>query len=268
MHEEVERLVLQAFDAARLAGKNDWRRMTTAVLKNRLLQITRGSFAEADYGATSFREFVRLAGGILRIDESTIPTSLELLPDDKPTAPRASEPAAERIRPDLWISVMDYSSGRKFVWDEHQRRARAVRSDEDEQGTLMPTVNSQIVEGWREEFAQRYSDKLDEEAWQHLMAWKEKALSSKALPPPLVGAWNTELKAKVSEILAAWFNEHGITAPTDMIGRPEERQDDYLESLRKLVLECVAVMNHRELTELKLPPAAILRARAKGQTRR
>ncbi|MEO6194690.1 MAG: hypothetical protein ABIS20_16890 [Thermoanaerobaculia bacterium] len=268
MHKEAERLVLQAFEAARLAGKKDWRRMTTAVLKNRLLQITEGSFAEFNYGAKNFREFVQLASNILRVDESTIPNSLELLSEDQSIPQERSAPAAERIRPDLWTSVMDYSSGRKFVWDERQHRAQAVSSDDHSQGPLMPTINSEIVDGWREEFAQRYVGKLDEGTWQHLTTWKEKALPSKGLPSALVSAWNRELKTKVSDILSVWFKEHGLETPAGMVEHSEARRDEYLESLRKLVLECVAVMNQRELIELKLPPSAILRIRTKAPLKR
>ena len=40
--ENPERLIIRAFEQARDAGKLDWQRMTTAVLKNRMLGITEG----------------------------------------------------------------------------------------------------------------------------------------------------------------------------------------------------------------------------------
>ena len=40
--ERPERLIIQAFEQAMDAGKIDWQRMTTAVLKNRMLVLTEG----------------------------------------------------------------------------------------------------------------------------------------------------------------------------------------------------------------------------------
>ena len=49
MMEDAKQLIRQAFKQARVSGKPDWHRMTTAVLKNRLLSITGNAFNETEY---------------------------------------------------------------------------------------------------------------------------------------------------------------------------------------------------------------------------
>ena len=52
--------------------------MTTAVLKNRLLDLTGGTFDEAAYGATTFMDFVLRNEDTLAVDRSTAPPLVEL----------------------------------------------------------------------------------------------------------------------------------------------------------------------------------------------
>ncbi len=52
-HADVRALILAAFKQARAKGKPDWEVMTTAVLKNRILQLTGLSFNPNDYGAST-----------------------------------------------------------------------------------------------------------------------------------------------------------------------------------------------------------------------
>ena len=56
--QEAQQLIVSAYERARSSGKLDWNKMTMAVLKNRLLDLTQGAFDETTYGATSFTDFV------------------------------------------------------------------------------------------------------------------------------------------------------------------------------------------------------------------
>ena len=46
MTTDTKTLIRKTFDMARVSGKLDWYRMTTAVLKNRLLMLTKNEFRE------------------------------------------------------------------------------------------------------------------------------------------------------------------------------------------------------------------------------
>ena len=56
--EDAGKLIRQAFQRAKHAGKADWNEMTSAVLKSRMLDITGNNFNEADYGYFNFTEFL------------------------------------------------------------------------------------------------------------------------------------------------------------------------------------------------------------------
>jgi hypothetical protein len=99
---EARGLILQAFRMARDSGKADWRRMAVAVLKNRLLQLTRGAFSETAFGAQTFPEFVLRDAEITRLDKSTWPPIVELTVDLPQRAEDVAPPVAGqgRVRSD------------------------------------------------------------------------------------------------------------------------------------------------------------------------
>ena len=66
--EDAKQLIQQAFEQAKASGKPDWHRMTTAVLKNRLLSLTGNAFNEAAYGAPTFSNFVATHDDLVYID--------------------------------------------------------------------------------------------------------------------------------------------------------------------------------------------------------
>lgn len=65
---DVRDLLKDAFEAARTSGRSTWWEMTAAVLKNRLLQLARGSFDESQFGAGRFLD---LLGGMTISSRST-----------------------------------------------------------------------------------------------------------------------------------------------------------------------------------------------------
>lgn len=273
--EDAKELIRKAFAVARESGKQDWRRMTIAVLKNRILSITNREFNEAKYGAATFQEFVRQAGDLVRVDDSVLPAVVELLdeggvgiaatPPPGTPATGGAAPSA-RIRPDLWRAVMDYASGQTFVWDATEGRAREARTDETSPHKL-PTVSAEELTQWRGEFVrQRIADPVTAEK---LETWQKHRLPSTTLPGWLRGVWYEYLKARIESRLRLWFQREGFEAPPDLATSGSASLGTRLaglEALRQLVSDCVAEMTEKEIAELRLPPAAVLRAqqRRKG----
>jgi hypothetical protein len=67
---DAKTLTRQAFEQARLSGRQEWQMMTTAVLKNRMLQLTSREFTEAAYGANSVLDLVRLIPETVELEEA------------------------------------------------------------------------------------------------------------------------------------------------------------------------------------------------------
>src|SRR5207253_7391747 len=59
-----------------------------------------------------------------------------------------------RIRSDLWRAVMDYASGRKFVWDPAKNAA--YPSDDPSASPLLPTVDANLLKEWRAKVAAKH----------------------------------------------------------------------------------------------------------------
>lgn len=247
---DLEREIVTAFMAARARGKPEWQRMKLAVLKNRLLQITRGSFSESLHGVSKFQDVLALLPNLVRVQGDTV----ELLrADDVPAPSQAADSPRLRVRRDLWDAVVDYASGRSFIWDEAARVARTARPDE---GPVLPTVSKEQMRQWREKFAASHAGTHD------LKDWIEQGLATRALPLELRGIWNRFLRDQVVDRLNAWFAEHRLEPPTIT---EEVRENNSLDELRKLVISCIAVMTEEELAELRLSPSVFLRAQRQGR---
>lgn len=116
--EDATLLIQQAFERAKVGGKPDWHRITTAVLKNRLLDLTGNTFNEAKYCADTFTAFVLRYSDIVHLDRSKFPPIVQLRDAELDTlAPGYVETASNRVRvrSDLWQAVLDYSSGTRYV---------------------------------------------------------------------------------------------------------------------------------------------------------
>lgn len=263
--DDLRQLIRQAFDVARESGRADWQQMTTAVLKNRLLDLTDRSFDEADYGARTISDLVRRLSDILLIDDSVRPARVQLSSAETPL-PAIGLPVNSRVRPDLWRAVIDYRSGKKYVWDG----SFAVASDKSTTGDRnypeLPTITAETMDGWRSEFSQgvesAISDDVDRDA---LDTWRIGGLPARGLPSALRGRWSAALKDHVVSILENWFSRESLPVPSDLLlsGRREKRPrtvEPSTEKIREFVLRCVSAMTDEELRELRLPPAAVMRA--------
>ena len=117
--------------------------MTTAVLKNRLLDLTGRAFDEAAYGATSFMDFVLRNKETLAVDHSTVPPLVELrnaASSRQPSDEAVDVKAPHRIRPDLWKAALDYSSGTRYVWDVARRSGAHCQITEAEESVRNSSV--------------------------------------------------------------------------------------------------------------------------------
>lgn len=276
MSERAKQLIQAAFQRARESGKSDWHRMSLAVLKNRILQLTDHAFREQEYGVRSFTEFVKLASEIADIDESTRPPIVVLRTEtaaaeatsDKqlalsvtPTAPILyADAPSTRIRPDLWNAVMDYRSGTRYGWDATQLRAR--RMEEGETLPVLPTITPEEERKWRTEFAAAQERGLSTPQVDRLHYWRDAGLASTALPGQMRKPWNAELKRRAAALLQRWFEQQAITPPAILVHAETTRPGaDDGEELRRFLLDCVRSMTPQELATLNIPASVVLRVR-------
>lgn len=245
--------------------------MTVAVLKNRLLTLTNGEFDETQYGAQTMREFINLALDVVTIDNAKTPP-LVTLRGEATGQDAEPSPAKTQVRADLWHAIMDYSRRVTFVWDPESRRAREALPGENL--LAFPTISENDLRGWRKSFVdQQALLALDAGAREKLQAWQERILPSSVLPRPLAAAWHLELKERVVTLLRSWFAEQAIEEPPDLLqpfvlpGSESKSAKPDIEALRQIVIECIEVMSERELSELRVSPAVLLRAVARNKKR-
>jgi hypothetical protein len=273
---ELLRLIRMAFESRRDAGKTDWDRMSVAVLKNKVLDLTDRHFDQAQWGASTFTGLLRTVP-IIALDESQRPP-VAVLAREAAAAERSAG-ARTRLRPDLWRAVMDYSAGVPYVL----RNGEAVRQDapptEPAPGPepVLPTATREELAQWRQDFASAHAAAAAAADQEQLAAWRERGLGTRMLPAGLQGPWNDDLQRRALDRLRSWFDEQGLPVPSDILQEaqtqppptaplapPRRSVQDY--ALRGLVLRVVRAMTRQELEELRLPPAALLRGETLGRS--
>lgn len=240
--------------------------MTTAVLKNRLIQLSKGSFRESEHGAKSMVELIEQAKDVVVLDKSQFPHVVELISSgvDK-EALSLDEISMELIRPDLWQATMDYTSGNQYVWDTKKGTARP-RIAEDSADYLLPTITSQVDAAWRKEFVEKVIGANSGALKKRLSAFVERSVSPRVLPRAVLVKWNDFVKEKIQQMLSKWFEDHKIQPPEKFVVKtirrlPRIAQEDEVEQLRDLIVACVRGMSPQELATINLPPLALLRTR-------
>ena len=269
---DAKQLIVQAFEQARVAGKHDWHRMTTAVLKNRMLSLTGNAFNEGDYGAANFTTFISRYRDLVDIDESKLPPVIELRTSeagDLAHGYAGPAPSRSRIRSDLWRAVLDYASGTEYVWDAVDGQARLSQSGED--NPILPIVSKAMHQQWRAEFIESVTDSAinTPEQEERANTWVRDQLPTSQLPPHLIPGWNGFLRDKVHRHLLLWFDESGLDPPSDLISYAAERttrRSTDTEVLRQLILRIVREMTEHELAQLNLPSRAVLRVTIQPRT--
>jgi len=270
--EVARNLVLQAFETARSSGRQEWRAMSVAVMKNRLLDLTDGAFRETDYGAPTFGYFVSLFPDLLEVEllenrqplvrlKETALTELTKLPSHQIPPARFT-----RLRADLWRAFFDFHSGRTYVWDVEREVAESGTPDATH--ILIPTLSPTEEAQWRQEFLADLVHLLGPEETTAATEWQEKRLGTDALPAQLRGPWNGNIRAHVESKVRDFFQSAGLTVPVDLLSAPEERQRSERISdtarLRSLIQRCVNEMTHEELAALPLPAGVVMRVQTRA----
>lgn len=196
--------------------------MNLAVLNNRLLQITDRRFTPHTYGASDFRAFVAmLAPDVRLIHEgnfwraelvtstmiSTDATGVDVAKNGPPPGahPGQASSLTGRIRRDLWTAVMDFASGRTYVWDEKLGSARIATHGELQ--PRMPTITPVELSEWRQTFLEQnaQAQALDPGSVAQARRWHELGLATHFLPISLQQNWNQELSLRVRQRLQSFF---------------------------------------------------------------
>ncbi len=272
-------LVRAAFDRARASGKDNWRTMTTAVLKNRILSLTSRQFSERDYGSDNFAQLLRRIPDLVQLRGDQHPLSVHFVPRDAgegPASPAGGDSGARstsahqehewlnwRVRDDLWRAVVDYDSGTRYVLNPTTGLAEP-RAETGGSDLLLPTVDPAELHRWRAAFVEDVKRQLGEEYDpDRLEKWVDSPGATVGLPLSLRGRWNEQLKRNVSERLRSWLAGQGLAVPDDLLvptapgsstpGRQKEPGE--ARRLRDFVLACVAQMSHDELLRLTIPIA-------------
>jgi hypothetical protein len=177
------------------------------------------------------------------------------------------ELAGMRLRNDLWHAILDYSSGKPYVYDLEARIARPwVHGDL----TLpqFPTVPRDTVASWRQVFVESLDVATRDKFGGSLRVWAEGRGKQADLPGSLRGSWGDFLKRKVVQILLDWFQSQGIPPPEDMLKPAERRTGPAAEAisevvetqrLRDAIISAVRAMTYDELSQVTLPASAWLR---------
>lgn len=264
-------LIRRAFDIARLSDKPGWHEMSSAVLKNRILDLTSRRFDETLWRVASFQEWLDLFGDMIEVDRTRKPPWVRLLDVEQASAQTAAPvdeavmnaatplPKRWRIRRDLWQAAMDVGRAGEWYWNGDHVELLPLHPPEGMGYVRVPTFSADELAGLRQSFAEHLTLTEDEQSLVH--RWAGEFLPDAVLPVGLRGQWIATLKAAVLDRLRSWFASTGITEPVDLVQEPgfTPSPDEPLGDLRSLVLRCIQHMTRAELEDLRLPPAALLR---------
>lgn len=268
-HEEGVQLIRNAFSRARETGAPEWRTMTAAVLKNRILDLTSRAFDEADWGASSFRVFLEQFDDVVAVDASTRPPRVTIREDATALAPSSERDGLpdigpqKRVRADLWNAVLDYSGRWAYLWDDG-RVTKAVPDRLPAGGKVLPSLTKAEFKGWRSDFLDRIGGE-HAGAQPFLRNWLEREEPLATLPPEFRIPWVVELKGRVLKRLQDWFRDNNVIPPLDLVVGEDETlqasQGKGAEDLRQYVLAAVREMTAAELGALQLPASVAFRVK-------
>ena len=233
--EEALELVEAAFIQAQRKQGSSATSMALSVLNNRMLQMTARRFNPQAFGAKDLKAFVTLLNPTFRLRgeapqlavEWSAPAAVSgaaqparrtsvssprvesrntamtgnVQPVDAPPAVQVAE--SGRIRKDLWQAIMDYSSGRAYVWDASVGLARVALAQD--LAPRMPTLSSIELDQWRVTFIEANRASLQGAKLVSAQRWQEQRLPTNYLPFELQQAWNRELTLRVRQRLQEFF---------------------------------------------------------------
>jgi len=267
---ELEALVRQAFDRARESGKEDWRHMSTAVLKNRLSQILGEKFDQGRFGYERMTDLVQDLPDVLAVDDTRRPPVLYLLPEP----PRAPSGVAEdaitidesiTVRPDLWAATIDYASGEPYFLVGGTARPSSRIEGSPDIPVPLPTITQEVLDAWRADFAEsieRMHGVDDEDVRARAQVWLNERRGTRALPGVLQGLWNLYLKRAVVARLRDWYAGADLPVPANLtierkVARTQPRPSEE-SRLREALIATIRRMSPDELKAVQLPASALL----------
>jgi hypothetical protein len=214
---EVLALVQKVFEQERDKNRADWRLMRASLLNNRLLSMTERKFQPQRYGAKDFRHLIGKLYPWVQATRSDDDYIVEWRGEEvsKPgyKAPPGTLLKGWGVREDLWASMIDYRSGKSYVWDPSINKAREGRASEGL--PLLPTLTSGEVTQWRADFLERHKAGLQGADLASALRWKEQGLSAINLPKSLQQKWNRDITRRVRRRLRDFFGERADTgSPT------------------------------------------------------
>lgn len=260
--DDVKTLIRRAFAIARDSGRPEWNRMSMAVLKNRLLDMTGRTFDQALYGASTFGDLVSTMPDLVSIDRTVTPPYVELV--GIKIAARGTR-SSYRVRDDLWRATIDYRSGDDYVWDDETQAARKADENFDAE-SLLPTLTEDEMNALRTEFAGRFGENLDAETDEpnEMAHWVQRGLATRFLPPRLQPEWNQFVVSNIADRLRTWFARRRISLPDDFMYAPSPiapAEASRGENLRRFIIDVIRAMSQDELDRIQLPASAIARVR-------
>jgi hypothetical protein len=266
-----EDLIVDSFAVAR-ATKSEWDIMLLAVLKNRMIAASEGTFDEADYGAPNMASFalkfptllapeIDGAQGAVRIKQPDRVPEVAITPQTQ-TSTTAVAGKAHRIRTDLWNAVMDYRSGFSYVWVLEEGVARPLEPG-DTQTFLLPTLSNEDVRAWRQELLERVRAEVsDGEVIRETETWASSNAPTQLLPFIARSTWNSLQNSNVERRLRDFFELHELEIPSDLIAEKttSRRQSSVSGStkkgeigLRMFLHRCIDAMTEAEMKSLLVP---------------
>lgn len=250
--------VLAAFKQARERGKQDWWRMTTPVLKNRMLQLDPRGLEDL-VGNQTFRAWVEAQPSLTITPDGKhaiveLPEHLRRLIENESQTEAVGDAMidwrAVRVRPDLWRAVIDHDSERRYVWDAESQRA--VHATAQDGRPVLPSLTPDDMRSLRASFAGsvRGTD---------LSEWVATPGSTEDLPRRHRGLWNEVVKKEVIKRLTSWFSDQGLVVP-DITQQTDIHVRDANDATARDLLRALATdMRPAELQQVTVPLSAVAR---------
>jgi hypothetical protein len=268
--DELRQLILSAFEEARDSGKSDWESMRSAVLKNRLLQLTNREFSETRYGGGSMVAVALRVPGLLEL-ATTQPAVLRLADPSAISAERTRSAETRlstdhprwndvRIRQDLWRAVVTPRVESSYVWDATLGQAReATVLDAPE--PFLPTIDANELEDLRQSFREERVD--DPDVKERLATWVVDP--TQRIPKRIQIEWRNYLKSIAATRIQQWFQLHDVPAPVDLIqyasagDLPTTTDVVRTRTLKAALQRALQLMSEEELKQVLLPATVLMR---------
>jgi hypothetical protein len=263
-------LIVSAFESARDARKDDWRVMALSVLKNRMRQLSGGTFDEADFGMPNLHYFACQFPQLLSLAPASqhqmvrfivdLPGEVSKTPPERQNV-QSSQPERSHVRADIWNATMDYSSPEEYVWLVDAGRAEQGRPSES--ALHFPTVSRFELGRWRQSFITSLQDDTDPTELERLTNWDTRGGASPMLPLRFRALWNGFLRDRVVERASEFFVLNNIEIPSDVVQSTSPQRKtpptNSVASFRRRLHDLIDELTDDELALVALPASAVLR---------